>query len=168
MWIGAAATARGARRPDFARLSAGAAFRVDVYGVALIAIVLGCTRMRHELDTFAVVNLERQLLTLRETGLPAAPAGKYNVVEKLDGMPLMINYMFSLAVTGTSRDIIKFVKLPDLGPLSNYAFIVSSKGKSDDANSGDCVKQTSGTLVVRDAVCVAQARTGPATAITAP
>lgn len=162
MWIGASATARAERNPRFALLAQGTPFQVGMFGIALVAAVLGCARMRQDVDTFKVVDFERQLLSLRATGaLPADPRRPVLVAD-LEGMHIVINYMFSLAVTHTPRDVVLpyFTTGEDPGPLSQYALIATSREHSRFDADHRCAKARSESLLVLDAACVGQPGSG--------
>lgn len=156
IWIGASATARGVNRPRVALLGTSAVFQVVVFGVALFAVVLGCTRMRHELDTFTVVDLERQLLAVREAVLPPAPDGKFNAIMELKDMPDVVDYMFSIGLTGTSRAKFDYGDKLGFGPISGYGTVITSQGQPPFADAGHCALSRFETLVLLDAACLAR------------
>jgi hypothetical protein len=157
MWLGAKATARAERRPGFARLPG--AFDVGVFGLALAIAVLGCARMRHDVDAYKVASFERQLVDLRAGAARPVPQGKPTLVAELDGMHVAINYMFSLAVMHTPREVVLpyFTTGMDPGPLSQYGLIVTSPGQPRFAAAQGCVRSRAGALVVLDGACAEQA-----------
>lgn len=157
MWIGASATARAERNPRVASLFKRTPIQVGMFGFALALAVLGCARMRQDVDTFKVMDFERQLLSLRENGSLPVP-GKPVLVADLEGMHVVINYMFSLAVTHTPRDIVLpyFTTGMDPGPLAQYGLIATSREHSRFSAAVSCAKASSASLLVLDAACVEQ------------
>jgi len=157
--LGTVFSRRLARKPGFDRLVDSPVCRVLVFGLTLAATVLGAARMRHELDTSDVVAIERQLMLLRDTALPAPPPGKSNLVVDTRDMPPVVNYMFSLAVARTPRPVAEhdFLGGTVLGPLGQYGVLVSSRGHSRFGRVDDCSKAASGPLLVLDAACVERA-----------
>lgn len=82
------------------------------------------------LDTSDVVSIERKLVELSNTTIPTPASGRNNAVIGLENMPNTINYMFSIAIMKTARNI----AIPDIlmknapSTPSNYSYIVSSYG----------------------------------------
>jgi len=159
MWLGAKASARAERWQGFARFSSGSAFGVAVFGLALAIAVLGCARMRHDVDAYKVASFERQLVDLRAGAARPVMQGKPTLVAELNGMHVVINYMFSLAVMHTPREIVLpyFTTGMDPGPLSQYGLIVTSPGQPRFAAAQACISSRTGTLLVLDGACAEQA-----------
>ncbi|EWS65941.1 hypothetical protein Y695_00797 [Hydrogenophaga sp. T4] len=91
------------------------------------------------LDTSDVVSIERKLVELSSTTIPPATPGKSNVVVGLENMPNTINYMFSIAVLKTVRDIAIPDVLAQNAPSipKNYSYIASSY-QNTKFGAGDC------------------------------
>jgi hypothetical protein len=132
---------------------------VLVFGLALAVTAAGAARTRRSIDTMGVVALERQLVALHATALPAPVAGKPNLVIDTAGMPDVIDYMFSIAVARTPREAAlgAFIGGEALKPVSQpsqYGFILSSRGHSRFAGAEGCSKLSSGPILVLEGECV--------------
>lgn len=109
------------------------------------------------LDASVVTGLERQLTALRDTVLAPSAPGKHAVIIDLAGQPPTVNYMFSIAIARTPRE----VAVPDLLVANNvtkfdaYSAIISSPGTSRYAGAR-CVTGTSAALLVSDVACARQ------------
>lgn len=117
----------------------------------------------------AVVRIERQLTALQGSSLPAPVAGKQNLVVDTDGMPDVINYMFTIAIGRMQRPSAEKIfeggeRLQPLTLLSQYGYILSSRGHSRFAGAVHCSRLPSGPILVLDAPCVDKAadNAGPA------
>lgn len=160
LWIGNLAGEALLKKPAFARLAGDRLFRVTLFGAALFVIVMTVDRTRQQVDTSDIVAAERQLTLLRDTALPPAPPGKSNLVREIDRMPMIFNYMFSLAVTRTPRGIAEhdFLAGTALGPIEQYGTIVSSRGHSRSNGGGQCAQPGTGPLALLDPACVGRAQ----------
>lgn len=164
VWLGNKASVRLSVRPRFARMSRHPAFGVVVFSVALFATVSGAARMRHGIETWQVTGIERQL-----AGLHAGPSwpgtGKPALVLDLNGVPPVVDYMFSLAAAHATREAAVFAfpggetNRSQL-PLSDYSAIVSSPGNPRFAAIAHCGRAASG-LVLFDSACLANAAPAP-------
>lgn len=159
MWGGSALQDRLARRPRATQVAAGPAFWLAVFGLALGVTVAQSARMTPVLDTSDVVAIERQLITLRDSALSPAAPGKTHLVADAQGMPPVLNYMFSLALARTPREVAghDFLAGTALGPFAQYDTIVSSRGTSRFGRAAHCSKAATGPLLTLDAACLEQA-----------
>lgn len=107
------------------------------------------------LDNAALVKLERQILTMRDTTLTPPPPGKYDVVIDLAGQGSVVNYMFSIALAHIPRPVagLALVDENKLGDMDQYGSIISSRGYSRYTGRG-CELQSFGPLVALDPVCL--------------
>ena len=158
LWVGNAAGAALASRTRATRLLGSAPLRVAIFGLALFFTVSSAGRTEPQADTSDIVAAERQLTSLRDSVLSPAPTGKYNLVADIAGMPVVVNYMFSLAVARTPREVAghDFLAGTTLGPWERYGVIVSSRGHSRYAGADRCASMASGPLVVLDATCLSK------------
>jgi len=130
-------------------------FRSSILLLSYCGIFLSSVPSQKSLDTLKVISLERQLIRLRDVSLPPASKSKSNVVIDLDKMPATINYMFSIAVTKTPREI----STPDvffkneLSDLNKYSSIVSSR-ITRRYNSPNCKSYSTSSITISDAACI--------------
>jgi hypothetical protein len=107
------------------------------------------------LDNATIVKLERQILAMRDSTLPPAPAGKYDVIIDMAGQGSVVNYMFSIALAHIPRPVagLALVDNNKLGDMDLYGSIISSRGFSRYSGRG-CERQAFGPLVAFDPVCL--------------
>lgn len=117
-----------------------------------------CARWAKLNDNSDVVAIERQLLTVQRGALLPATDGKADVVVDLKDQSWTINYLFSIALAHTPRELAmrRVLETNDLGALDQYHTILSSRGASRYGFSG-CERAGSGPLLMLDAACVAKA-----------
>ncbi|MFC5461337.1 hypothetical protein [Massilia niabensis] len=143
----------GARAPGpYAGIAA------TVVPVAALAIAFACcARWAKLTDTSDIVALERQLAIVQAGPLAPAAGGKANVVVDLRDQPWTINYLFSIALARTPRDLAmqRVLGTNDLGPLDQYDTILSSRGASRYEFAG-CARPGSGRILLIDAACTAK------------
>jgi hypothetical protein len=132
-----------------------------VQTMALLTVVLAGFELgsRHGkvLDGSDLVRLERQLVALKDGVAPPPPPGKSDVVIDLPGQSMVINYMFSIAVTHTPRqfgeDLLSKDKLDNVAHYSTiFSARVGSRFKDRSCDIG-----TGGPLLLSDAACTARA-----------
>jgi hypothetical protein len=158
LWLSPKIHARLQRKPKLALFCDSPAGRVVVFGLALAVTVAGVAHTRRSVDAMGVVAIERQL-----RALPPAPlAGKPALVVDTAGMPDVIDYMFSIAVARTPREIAlqAFVGGEALDPVSHpsqYGFILSSRGHSRFAGADRCSTLPGGPILVLEGACVEKA-----------
>ncbi len=110
------------------------------------------------LDTSNIVSLERQLIMLRDIAVPN-PNDKSNVVIGLKNMPNSINYMFSIAIMKTPREI----ATPDvfmsnhLKEIKNYSTILTTVDSKPYYRSSCKLYPYTGSIALVDAACVGEA-----------
>lgn len=157
LWLGDKATVVAAR-PRFARLVDHPAFAVYVFTGALFATVSGAAKIRHDIDTWAVVSLEHQLTHLPSTALLPPATGKQNLVLELRGVPTVVNYMFSLSIARTSREAALLVlhgqSVNAWLPWQGLGTILTAPGNVRFAAVASCSTTQSRDLVAIDAMCV--------------
>ena len=109
------------------------------------------------LDVSDIVSIERKLINLSDTILPAPENQKGNIVIGLDGMPNTINYMFSIAIMKTAREfaIPDVLIKNDLTDPANYSYIVSSS-KNKIFGNADCKSLSNNSLSIITASCFEQ------------
>ncbi|SHG39698.1 hypothetical protein [Massilia sp. CF038] len=126
-------------------------------GAAMAALVpasfLFTADQRQMLDGSEMVALERRLVAL-QAAMPPPPAGKTDVIIDLPDQPMMVNYMFSIAVAHTPRlygeDLLSKNKLDH---AAHYNHIISARIGSRFKNRS-CTQGSVGTLQYSDAACV--------------
>jgi hypothetical protein len=129
---------------------------VTVVAVAILGIAFQYSARRVKLtDTSDIVAIERQLLGVQDGALTPAAAGKANVVVDLRDQPWTINYLFSIALARTPRDLAmeRVLVTNKLGALSQYDTILSSRGASRYEFAA-CERPGSGQILLLDAACV--------------
>jgi hypothetical protein len=133
-----------------------AGIATTVVAVVTLGIAFDYSARRVKLtDTSDIVAFERQLIGLQQGALKPAVAGTANVIVDLQNQPWTINYLFSIAVARTPRDMAmqRVLATNKLGPLSQYDTILGSRGASRYEFSG-CQRPGSGTILLLDAACV--------------
>ncbi|MGX4643841.1 hypothetical protein [Massilia sp. SYSU DXS3249] len=124
---------------------------------ALAVSFTTCARWAKLTDTSDIVAIERQLAGVQAGPLAPAADGKVNVVVDLRNQPWTINYLFSIALARTPRDLAMqhVLGTNDLGALDQYDTILSSRGASRYEFAG-CTRPGSGQILLLDAACVAK------------
>jgi len=128
--------------------------------VALVALAVAfthCTRWVKQNDNSDAVAIERQLLAMQNSRLGTPPAGKANVVVDLKDQSWTTNYLFSIALARTPRQLAMdhVLHSNELGALDQYHTIISTRNASRYGFT-DCDRAGSGPLVMLDAACVAK------------
>jgi hypothetical protein len=159
LWSGAKLAARMTDQPRFATIGSHPAFAVCMFALTLYATVAGAAKIRQSIDTRAVVALERQLVLLPATAFPLLVSGRQNVVVDLQGMPNVVNYMFSLGIARTPRNTaLLILRNGQLGdghlPVEQFGTIVTSPGNTRFADAARCTTVQDSLLVTIDAVCL--------------
>ena len=172
LWLGPKLRVRLERQPQRALWFNSGSGRLAVFGLALAATLAGIAHSRRGVDTMAVAGIERQLIALHATSLPAPVAGKPNLVVDTEGMPDVINYMFTTAVARMPREAALRIfeggeRLQPLTQLSQYGYILSSRGSSRFARADHCARLPSGPILVLDGACVDQVAAGTPPAVAA-
>lgn len=123
--------------------------------LSLCVLFLVTTNWPKAIDTSDVVALERKILTLRDVALAAPAAGKANLVIDLPGQGRMINYMFSIAIAHTPRDIAgaDLLVADDVYDYARYTQIVAA-GPNGRFGRAKCAANPGASLLVLDAPCV--------------
>jgi hypothetical protein len=158
LWLGNKAAVRMAGKPAFLRFGNHPAFGLAVFAIALAATVSGAARMRHGLETGAVVALERQLKQLPAGVMPPPAAGKQNLVVDLKNFHNVVSYMFSLTVAHTSRETAQRVFPGDQSGspqvnLAEFGTILTSPRTARFASAAQCATAQGATLLLVDAAC---------------
>lgn len=106
-------------------------------------------------DTSDIVEIEQQLIAVQAGAMAPAADGKANVVVDLKNQPWTINYLFSIALARTPRDLAMHhvLETNKLGDLRQYDTILSSRDASRYAFAG-CARPGSGQILLLDAACV--------------
>ena len=128
-------------------------------GAALVGLVPACflfaTDHRKMLDGSDLVGLERGMVALK-AAMPPPPPGQTDVIIDLPGQPMIINYMFSIAVAHTPRSFGEDLLSKDkLDNIARYRGIVSARIGSRFKNRS-CELGSAGPLLYSDAACVAR------------
>lgn len=127
-----------------------------VVAVVVLGVAFEYSARRVKLtDTSDIVAIEHQLLGLQGGALAPAMEGKTNVIVDLKDQPWTINYLFSIAVARTPRDVAmhRVLATNKLGALADYDTIVSSRGASRYEFAA-CARPGSGQILLLDAACV--------------
>ena len=131
--------------------------KITLYVFGLIVLLLVVPGKKH-LDASNIVELEKKITDLSYNKIPQAPAGKSNVVIGLRDAPNAINYLFSIALAKTSRDL----ALPDvyvandLSDANKYYKIISSSDNPIYGSSNRCASSVPGNISVIDPFCFAR------------
>lgn len=158
LWAGNAGGAALTGAPRLSNMVRAEPFRLVAFGVALLLIVSQAARLESQLDTSNAVAVERQLTAARDSFLTPAPQGKTNLMADIDGMPVVANYMFSLAIAHTTREVAghDFLAGTSFSPWDRYGTIVSSRASSRYAGAEQCSSIKSGPLLLLDPSCLAR------------
>lgn len=158
VWLGSMLASRASANTLFANASSRPGFAVQVFAVTLFATVAGASKMRHDINIQAVANFEHRLSNLPATAFPPPSAGRHNVILELQGMPNVVNYMFSLAIARTPRDTALLVlqgrpvtKAPL--PLAHFGTIITSPDSARLIGPARCANAYSLDLIAIDAAC---------------
>jgi hypothetical protein len=159
LWLGNKLAVQAVARARFANVSKHPAFAIQVFAIALFATVAGAAKTRHDIDIGAVVRFEHALMQLPVTAFPPPPDGRQNVILDLHGMPKVIDYMFSLAIAHTSRDVALLVHREDRRaqaqlPLTSFGTIVTSPNGARFAAAPRCAIAQGHGLVAINTVCL--------------
>ncbi|SNX29597.1 hypothetical protein SAMN06295945_1977 [Polynucleobacter meluiroseus] len=102
-----------------------------------------------------IVLYERKIVNLSDTLLPLPENNKYNVVVGLNDLPNTINYMLSIAITKTPMElaISDVLAKNDLNNLSNYSYVITSKGNKK-YNLFNCESISNGSILIIPAKCL--------------
>lgn len=131
----------------------------NILVASLSAVLVFSVPNQKTLDVSDVTATERKLINLGDTILPAPPIEKNNVVIGLDGFPNTVNYMFSISILKTVREL----AIPDvlvsntLTNPSNYLYVVSSRGNPNFGAAG-CKSLSSSSLSVIASACLEERR----------
>jgi hypothetical protein len=160
LWVGDMAGAFLAGQPGVATAIHGEPVRTIVFGLALLVILARAWSIAPKIDTSDIVAAERQLITVRDSALSAPSAGKSNLVLDIAQLPPTVNYMFSLAITRTPREVAgqDFFAGNKLGPWERYGVIVSSRSQSRYSGAEGCASNPAGPLALLDPACLATAQ----------
>lgn len=117
-----------------------------------------CARWVKLNDNSDAVAIERQLLAVKRSTLLPVPDGKVDVALDLKNQPWTMNYLFSIALAHTPRELAmrRVLEANELGDLGQYHTILSSRGFSRYAFAG-CERPGSGPILMLDGACVAKA-----------
>ena len=128
--------------------------RTAILSLALIACLFLNTPHSKSLDVSDIVLIERKLIHLTDTILPLAEDGKANVIIGLNGLPNSINYLFSISIIKTPRNLaIPDVLLKnDLTDPLNYSYIVSSSTNNSFGAIG-CESISKGAISIISSQC---------------
>jgi hypothetical protein len=109
------------------------------------------------LDVSDIVSIERRLVALSYTLLPIPEGEKNNVALGLEGLPNTLDYMFSISIIKTPREL----AIPDvllksnLTDLTKYSYIVSSSS-NPHFGSSSCRSTSQGSISIVTSECVEQ------------
>jgi hypothetical protein len=161
LWLGPKVHSRIERKPRLARFCNSSAGRLVVFGIALAVASAGAARARRTFDTMDVVAIERQVIALHDTSLPAPVPGKPNLVLGT-GVRDVIDYMFSIALVRTPREAALQVfeggeTLRPFSHASQFGFILTSRDHSPFKGADRCSTVPAGPLLVLDGGCVEKA-----------
>jgi len=126
--------------------------------LALAALFLTATSWQMALDTSSVVAAERQIIALRNVTMAQPSDGKANLIIDLQGQTRMVNYMFSIAIAHTPRDIAgtDLLLADDVVDFNRYTNIVVS-GQGTRFSRAKCAANPGAAMVVLDAMCLKEA-----------
>lgn len=113
-------------------------------------VVVSVLPKEKSLDVFELVGVERNLKNLVTSDLPLAHSGQSNVIVGIKSLSPQFNYMFSIALARTVRDLaIPDVLLDGISDYERYSYIVSQSG-SPKYDVKDCeVRAVNGFSIVR-------------------
>jgi hypothetical protein len=123
------------------------------------SLVAGYAANGHKaFDVSDAVAIERQLIALHDTVLPAPATGQSDVVVDLPGLPPALGYMFSLGILHVPRDPAMRANFTaeQMGPVMQYASIVTGRDQGRYGAFGSC-SRTAGGLMVLDSGCLQKA-----------
>jgi hypothetical protein len=105
-------------------------------------------------DTSDLVSLERQIRSIRDTVLPNLP-NKSDIVLDIPGFPTSVNYMLSIGLLKTPRDLAaRIIMTPQPSDLAKIGSIVTAEGSP--YNIPECRRLSlRSSLVLLDGGCVA-------------
>ena len=128
--------------------------KIILYVFGLFVLLLVVPNKKYY-DASNIVEMEKKITNLAYNEIPPAPAGKSNVVIGLNDFSNTINYLFSIALAKTQRDL----AIPDVliaGELSdsnNYYKIISSSNNPIYGSSSSCASSTPGNISIIDSQC---------------
>jgi hypothetical protein len=133
-------------------------YLAGLHAAVFFAMVFSAVPIDKGFDVSDFVRLERQLIQLRESVLPALSAGKSNVVVDIAPAPATLDYMFSIAMGNTpllqaAKDVLEG---PTVSDLSGYDYVIESAIGGRYRNYG-CPSLSPGPLAVRSASCLGTA-----------
>ena len=123
-----------------------------IFGLIVLLLIVPNNK---PLDASNIVELEKKITDLSYNEIPQPPAGKSNVVIGLGDAPNEINYLFSIALTKTPRDL----ALPDvhyadeLSDANRYYKIISSSENLIYGSSSSCASSVPGDISITDSFC---------------
>jgi len=121
----------------------------------LISLLFLNTPSAKSLDVSDLVLLERKLTTLTDTTVPSSEDGKPVIIIGLEKFSRTVNYMFSIAISKTPRElaIADVLLRNEVSQPSNYSYIISSNSNIN-FNSIDCTSLSSGNISIVKSECL--------------
>ncbi|WJV63238.1 hypothetical protein PCO87_03845 [Pectobacteriaceae bacterium C52] len=106
------------------------------------------------LDVSNIVSMEKRLTNLVDLSLPLANEGKSNVIIGLNGFPNIVNYLFSISIAKTPKNLaVQDVLIKNsLTQPKNYSYIISSSSNKMYGSIG-CRSISSGDISIIEAQC---------------
>jgi len=125
---------------------------------ALAILFLTVSSWPTALDTSNVVAAERQIIALRNVAMAQPADGKANLIIDLHGQTRMVNYMFSIAIAHTPRDIAgtDLLLADDIVDFNRYTNIIASSQASRFSRA-KCAANPGASMLVLDAGCLKEA-----------
>ena len=126
-----------------------------LFCLSVVLLFFNFPRVKY-IDVSDVVLLERKLISLIDLSIPNSEHGKPSVIIGLEGLPNIINYMFSIAIAKTPRPIAipGFDINGGLSQPNDYVYIISSSSNKA-YGSLDCESLTSGDISIIESRCLA-------------
>ena len=119
------------------------------------AIILLLVVPKKYFDVSSIVELEKKITDISYNKIPQAPTGKSNIVIGLNDFPNTIDYLFSIALTKTQRElaISDLIIAGDIYDANNYHMIISSSDNPVYGSASNCVSSVPGSISVIDVQC---------------
>ena len=136
------------------KVISGTAVNTIILVILSLSVLFDNVPSTKALDVSDVVATEKRLINLVDTSLPPAHDGKPAVVIGLNGFPNTVNYLFSIAIAKTPRDLATPEVLINnyLTHPKNYSYVISSSSNKG-YGSTNCKSISSGPVSLVKAEC---------------